>query len=112
MPKPDEERLFDMMTAADKAIEFTAGKRRADLDQDELLALALVRPLEILGEAAKYVSEETRNASPEIPWREIAGTRDRLIHGYYSVDLDIIWSIIKNDLPPLRSQLLLMLEGE
>jgi uncharacterized protein with HEPN domain len=72
-----------------------------DLDSDEQLALTIVRLLEIVGEAAKQVSAETRTAHPGIPWREIAGTRDRLIHGYFDVELDVVWSIVTGDLPSL-----------
>ncbi len=64
-------------------------------------SLALVRLLEIIGEAAKGISEGLRQQYPEIPWKQIAGTRDRLIHGYFDVDLDIIWSIVAHDLPIL-----------
>ena len=94
-----------MLDAAVKAIEFTKVRKREELDKDELLALALVRLLEILGEAAKGVSVPTRNKFPAIPWKSIAGTRDRLIHGYYDVDLNIVWKIITEDLPALKTQL-------
>lgn len=67
--------------------------------------LALTRLLEILGEAAKGVSAETRACHPQLPWSQMAATRDCLIHGYFSVDLDIIWEIIGHDLPPLISAL-------
>jgi len=76
-----------------------------DLDKDEKLALALVRLLEVLGEAAKTVSNQCRQKYWEIPWRQIAGTRDRLIHGYFDVDLDVVWKIISSDLPSLVRQL-------
>jgi uncharacterized protein with HEPN domain len=99
-----------MLEAARKAIAFGHGKSRSDLDADEQLALALVRLLEIMGEAARQVEAATRAAHPEIPWREIAGTRDRLIHGYFDVDLDIVWNILTRDLPALVSSLESMLE--
>ncbi len=101
----DEIRLQHMFDAVVKAIEFTKVRKREELDKDEMLALALVRLLEILGEAAKGVSEPIRNKFPAIPWKSIAGTRDRLIHGYYDVDLDIVWKIITEDLPALKTQL-------
>ncbi len=94
-----------MLDAARKAVEFSEGRTRNDLDSDEMLALALVRLLEIVGEAAKKVSEELRQRYPEIPWKQIAGTRDRLIHGYFDVDLDIIWSIVADDLLILIAKL-------
>lgn len=78
-----------MLVAARKAVAFASGKERADLDSDEQLNLALTRLLEIVGEAAKQVGPATRERYPRIPWREIASTRDRLIHGYFNVDLDM-----------------------
>jgi uncharacterized protein with HEPN domain len=105
-------RLQHMLDAAQKAIDFTETTSRAGLDSDEQLSLSLVRLLEIIGEAAKNVSEETRKCMPSIPWREIAGTRDRLIHGYFDVDFNIVWKIIKSDLPRLVSQLQLMLSQQ
>ena len=105
MTKHDRRRIKDMLDAARKAIEFAGGKSREDLDDDELLGLALVRLLEIVGEAARYVPDEIKQRHSEVEWRAIAGTRNRLIHGYFSVDLDVVWSIIKNDLPILIPQL-------
>ena len=75
------------------------------MDADEKLTLALVRLIEVLGEAAKGVSQTFRETHPEISWREIAGTRDRLIHGYFDVDLNIVWQIVTKDLPALILQL-------
>lgn len=106
MPKNDDPvRLRHMLDAAQKAIEFAKSCRREDLDTDEKLALAIVRLLEILGEAAKSVSDRCRRDHPGIPWRQIAGTRDRLIHGYFDVDLDIVWKIVTEDLPSLADEL-------
>jgi uncharacterized protein with HEPN domain len=101
----DVVRMRHMLDAARKAILFTQSCERADLDKDEKLALAVVRLLEILGEAAKGVSENIRQEYPAIPWRQIAGTRDRLIHGYFDVDYDIVWSIVSIDLGPVVEQL-------
>ncbi len=98
-------RLRHMLDAARKATELTKKCNRSDLDKDETLALAVVRLLEILGEAAKNVSKEYRHEYPAIPWRQIAGARDRLIHGYFDVDLDIVWKIISVDLPALIGHL-------
>ncbi len=72
---------------------------------DDVLVLALTRLLEILGEAAKGVSAETRERYPGLPWAPMAATRDRLIHGYFSVDLDIVWQIVRHDLPPVITAL-------
>ena len=106
MPKTEDAvRVRHMFDAAQKAIEFTEKCTRQDLDKDEKLALSITRLLEILGEAAKGVSEQFRKQHPNIPWKQIAGTRDRLIHGYFDVDLDIVWKIVADDLPALISQL-------
>jgi uncharacterized protein with HEPN domain len=105
MDSRDEVRLRHMLDAARKAIAFTQGHTRADLDSDELLALAVVRLVEILGEAAKNVSQDMKDQTPEIAWRQMAGTRDRLTHAYFDVNLDIIWDIVNNDLPPLVEKL-------
>ena len=101
MARGDEDRLAHMVAAARRAVSLVHGHTRADLDADDVLALALTRLLEILGEAAKGVSAETRVRHPHIPWTQMAATRDRLIHGYFSVDLDIIWEIVSHDLPPV-----------
>ena len=101
----NEERLRHMLDAAREAVQFIQGKQRSDLDLDHKLALAIVRLLEIIGEAADNVSEDFCEQHPRIPWRKIAGTRNRLAHGYFDVDLDIVWQIIVAQLPPLIAQL-------
>ncbi|MGA2033755.1 MAG: HepT-like ribonuclease domain-containing protein [Thermoguttaceae bacterium] len=79
-----------------------AGKRkRSDLDTDRMLQLSLVRLVEIVGEAASHVSDDTRQRYPQIPWLQIAGMRNRLIHGYDFVDYDILWQTVMEDLPAL-----------
>ncbi len=77
------------------------GKTRDDLDADRMLELALVRLMEIIGEAAGRISPETRAKLPEIPWSDVVAMRNRLIHGYDNVDHDILWDTITHDLPLL-----------
>jgi len=101
----DGVRLRHMLDAAKQAVEFTQGRSNADLYRDAQLALALTRLVEIIGEAAKNVSGETRATLPQIPWRAIAGTRDRLVHAYFDVDLEQLWQIVAVDLPPLIAAL-------
>lgn len=105
MGERDRIRVQHMLDAANKVISATQNRQRADLDRDEILALAIVRLLEILGEAAKNVSQATRQSTPHIPWRQMAGTRDRLTHAYFDVNLDIIWTIATEDLPAIVPQL-------
>jgi uncharacterized protein with HEPN domain len=94
-----------MLDHTQEAISLTRGKTRVDLDNDRVLGLALVRLLEIVGEAAGRVSEEARELHPEIPWAQIIGLRNRLVHGYDAVDYDILWQIITDDLPALADML-------
>ena len=89
----DVVRLQHLLEAARKAFAITEGKQRDSLEQNEILSLALVRLLEIIGEAAKHLSETFRASQPDIPWQLMAGTRDRLIHGYFGVDYDIVWAM-------------------
>jgi len=105
MWKNDIVRLRHMLDAAREAIDFVRGKRREDLNQDRLLVLGLVKALEIIGEAAYQISEETRRRVPEIPWEDIVGMRHRLVHAYFDINLDILWNTVKKDLPPLISAL-------
>lgn len=98
-----------MLDAAEKALSFTRGSGRPDLDKNEQLALATVRLIEMIGEAAAKVTTETREAHPGIPWNDIVGTRNRLIHAYEDVDLDVVWEIVRMDIPDLVTQLQKML---
>jgi uncharacterized protein with HEPN domain len=86
-------------------LRWCAAGSAPDLDTDRQLNLALVRLLEIVGEAAGRVPSDERVLHPDIPWPEIVGLRNRLIHGYDSVDFDILWQIVTQDLPPLITAL-------
>ena len=102
MSKRDSEfSLGQILAYASEAVEISSGKTRQDLDRDRLLNLALTRLLEILGEAANRVPEDIRIQYPDLPWLQMIAVRNRLIHGYDSVDFDILWTIIENDLPVL-----------
>jgi uncharacterized protein with HEPN domain len=107
-PPEDVIRLRHLREAAEKAIHYSHGKTRQDLDDDELLRLALTKLVEIVGEAAKQVSESTRSANPSMPWSAAARMRDRLVHHYFDIDLDVLWATIAHDL----AELLAALPGE
>jgi uncharacterized protein with HEPN domain len=105
MRKDDRVRLQHMLDAANEALTFVQGKARADLNNDRMLVLSLVRELEIIGEAASRVSADTRRKNTSIPWQDISGMRNRLIHAYFDVDLDTVWSTVSKDLPVLKAEL-------
>ena len=94
-----------MLDATNEALEFIQGKRRSDLDTDRKLVLSLVKELEIIGEAAGKVSPEIRTQYGAIPWQDISGMRNRLIHAYFDIDLDVVWSTVTKDLPLLKTEL-------
>jgi uncharacterized protein with HEPN domain len=106
-----DQRLRHMLDHAKEAVVMARGKTRAELDRNRQLNLSLVRLLEIVGEAAGRVPGEERARHPDIPWPEIVGLRNRLIHGYDSVDFDILWQIVSDDLPPLIAALEKALEA-
>ena len=101
-----------MLDAALKAVELVANRTLAELKSDEVRSLALVHLLEILGEAASGVSADAKSAHPELPWAKMAATRNRLVHGYFSIDLDIVWRVCTEDLPPVIDTLLGLVEGQ
>jgi uncharacterized protein with HEPN domain len=101
----DRVRVQHMLDYAREALELIKGKDLSGLISDRLLRLALVRLLEMIGEAANRVSPEYRAAHPVIPWSQIIGLRNRLIHGYDAVDMDILWEILSRDLPILVAEL-------
>jgi uncharacterized protein with HEPN domain len=98
-------RLRHMLDAARKIMKFTSGKVRSDIDSDEMLLLAILKLIEIIGEAATYISSEEKDKHPEIPWKQIISVRNRLIHGYFDINHDILWEIAIQDLPPLINNL-------
>ena len=116
MQKPNDKediiRVRHMLDFALKAVQFTKGKSRTDLDSNELLAMATIHLIEVIGEASRTISAELRSQYPEVPWDSISGTRNRLAHGYIDVDMDIIWTIVTKDLPPLIRQLTRILQEE
>jgi uncharacterized protein with HEPN domain len=105
MPPDDTARLRHLRDAAEQALDFVVGRARPDLDSDPMLSLALTKLVEIIGEAAKQVSSETRARFPGVPWSDAARTRDRLIHHYFDIDLDVLWQTVTVDLPQLLAAL-------
>jgi uncharacterized protein with HEPN domain len=103
--RDDTLRLQDMLTAARDARTFAAAKSEADLFRDKQLTLALLKCVEIIGEAAARVGDETRGKYPTLPWPDMVGMRNRLVHTYFDIDLSLLWATITDDLPPLIREL-------
>jgi uncharacterized protein with HEPN domain len=101
-----------MVEAAQAAQQFIAGRRRSDLETDAMLTFALVRAVEIIGEAGSKVSPEARSRTGSVPWAGVISMRNRLIHAYFDIDLDILWKTATEEIPALLPLLLPLLAGE
>jgi len=108
-----DHRLFlaDMLEAIEKIERYTHGLNREDLWQDDLVADAVVRNLEVIGEAARHVPEALRAAHPEIDWRRVVGLRNVVVHEYFAIDLDVVWVVVEKHLPQLKRVVQAMLEA-
>lgn len=101
----DRIRVQHMLDAAKESLAFMKGRDRKELDSDRQLLLALLKELEMIGEAANKVSTEFRAQHPLVPWRAIIATRNRLIHGYFDINRDVVWETIERELPALVATL-------
>lgn len=110
MRKSDAIRLRHMLDAVEEAMGFAQGRTRQDLEHDRMLVLALMKDIEIIGEAAYQVTQETCQNLPEILWEDIIGMRHRLVHAYFDINLDILWATVQEDLPALLTILRKVLE--
>ena len=105
MQEADLVRLKHMLDAANEIVDFTKQKNQNDFNLDRKLQLSVVHLLEIIGEAGSSISDEVKNKYPKIPWKSIVGMRNRLIHGYFDIDLIIVYKTATEDIPPLIKQL-------
>jgi uncharacterized protein with HEPN domain len=105
MKNNDLIRLRHMLDSAREAQSYIVGKKRLDLDRDRMLVHALVRCIEIVGEAAAKVSPQCQFEMSSIPWPNIVAMRNRLIHAYFDINLDQVWDTVVDDLPPLIAEL-------
>jgi uncharacterized protein with HEPN domain len=112
MPAERSERLYltDIRDAIDRILVYTS-EGRGSFFAEAMTQDAVVRNIEIIGEATKGVSDATRHAHPEIPWRDMGDMRNKVIHDYFRIDLEVVWDVIANDLRPLREQIDRLLSG-
>ncbi len=104
-PENDRGRLTHMLEAAQEAHQFSIGHTRTTLENNRLLQLALVKAVEIVGEAASQITDEFQAKHTQIPWAQIRGRRHRLVHAYYDIDLAVLWDTVSEALPPLIAEL-------
>ena len=110
--RSDAATLRDLVAACMRVMGFVQGESRSDLDQDDRLLSACCYQISVMGEAVKRISPTTRRRHPEVPWKDIAGMRDRLIHGYDSVDTDQLWKTATEDVPALLEQIKTILAAD
>jgi uncharacterized protein with HEPN domain len=102
--------LDDIIEAISRVETYSKGLSRARLEKNAMAHDAIIRNLEIIGEAVKNIPPETKKNNPQIEWKKIAGLRDILAHEYFGVDVDVVWDIIENKIPVLKSQILLLMK--
>ena len=99
----DRARLLHILEAIQYIQSFTTGKGKSDIYDDPMLRFAIERQLEIIGEAANHLSGELKSARPEIEWRKIVAFRNFVVHEYFGIDLELVWDIVSNKIPPLET---------
>ena len=110
MESKDLARLKHMEDSVNAILTFSKGRRRSSLDKDRLYLSAVLRELEIIGEAAGRITERTKKRFPHIPWKQLIGMRNRLIHAYFDVNHDVVWKTIREYLPNFKKDIEEILE--
>ncbi|NJE31058.1 DUF86 domain-containing protein [Thermococcus sp. 18S1] len=105
MKRAHEDYINDIIEAIALIEEFTANMEFEEFERDKKTQFAVIRALEIIGEAAKAIPEEFKEKHPEVPWKEMARMRDKLIHAYFGVDLRVVWRTLNEDIPQLKKKL-------
>jgi len=106
----DNALLKDILDAINAVEAFVGGKDKKEFFKSDLLQSAVMRKLEIIGEAVKNLSPELKKSYPHVPWKDIAGMRDKLIHGYFGINIERVWETVKQALPELKENVIMILK--
>ena len=104
-PPRDKERLNHMLAAIERVIRYTSGKAFDDLKSDDMMYYAVVKNIEIIGEAANLLSPEFIASHPATPWKQVRGMRKYIVHEYFQIDDVVVWGVVKDDIPILQAQI-------
>ena len=105
-PLRDKERLQHMLAAAERVIRYTSGKSFEDLKADDMMYYAVVKNIEIMGEAANLLSSEFVDSHPDTPWKQVRGMRNYIVHEYFQIDDVVVWGVVMEDITVLRQQII------
>lgn len=104
-PLKDRERLLHMIAAIDRIVRYTNGRSYEDLVDDDMMYYAVVKNIEIIGEAANMITAEFQDIHPDTPWKMVKGMRNYIVHEYFQIDDVVVWDVVTNNLIPLKKQL-------